>query len=51
MITRRLTLVGTAAFAALGLQDALGKKKKGSKCRTRVRNVCRCPRCPIDLLS
>jgi hypothetical protein len=51
--SRRIAVLGLSAsalisVAKMGSADAKGKKK-GGKCRCRARQVCRCPRCPIDL--
>jgi hypothetical protein len=50
---KRPAMLAAAALSLVGLKDAAAKgKKKGSgKCRCKARQVCRCPRCPIDIIG
>jgi hypothetical protein len=56
-LSRRVAVLGLSAsalfsVAEMGSTAAKGKGKgKSGKCRCRARQVCRCPRCPIDLLA
>jgi hypothetical protein len=58
-LSRRVAVLGLSASALFsvaktGRTAAKGKgkgKSKSGKCRCRARQVCRCPRCPIDILA